>query len=370
MTTRLALALAASLGLSMPAYAQDAAPAAPEAARAANPFFAESPLPLHYPQFDKIKDSDFAPAFDAGMAAQLKEVDAIADNPEPATFDNTILAMEKSGQVLNRAQTVFFSLVGADTNPVREKLRSDYSGKFAAHGDAIALNGKLFARVASLYAKRDSLGLDAEGVRLVERYHTDFVRGGAKLSDADKAKLKAMNSELAALGTKFSQNVLADVNASAVVIDEVKQLDGFTPEQIATAAEAAKARKLEGKYVITLLNTTGQPPESQLTDRATRQKLHEASVARGSHGGEFDNREIISKIMKLRADRAKLLGYPNHAAYVLEDETAKTPQAVNDMLGKLAPAAVANAKREAADLQAMIKSEGGDFELAPWDWAF
>ncbi|RYZ71630.1 MAG: M3 family peptidase [Lysobacteraceae bacterium] len=370
MTTRLALALAASLGLSMPAYAQDPAPAATEAARAANPFFAESPLPLHYPQFDRIKDSDFAPAFDAGMAAQLKEVDAIADNPEPATFDNTILAMEKSGQVLNRAQTVFFSLVGADTNPVREKLRSDYSGKFAAHGDAIALNGKLFARVASLYAERDSLGLDAEGVRLVERYHTDFVRGGAKLSDADKAKLKAMNSELAALGTKFSQNVLADVNASAVVIDEVKQLDGFTPEQIATAAEAAKARKLEGKYVITLLNTTGQPPESQLTDRATRQKLHEASVARGSHGGEFDNREIISKIMKLRADRAKLLGYPNHAAYVLEDETAKTPQAVNDMLGKLAPAAVANAKREAADLQAMIKSEGGDFELAPWDWAF
>ena len=370
MTTRLALALAASLGLSMPAYAQDPAPAATEAARAANPFFAESPLPLHYPQFDRIKDKDFAPAFDAGMAAQLKEVDAIADNPEPATFDNTILAMEKSGQVLNRAQTVFFSLVGADTNPVREKLRSDYSGKFAAHGDAIALNGKLFARVASLYAERDSLGLDAEGVRLVERYHTDFVRGGAKLSDADKAKLKAMNSELAALGTKFSQNVLADVNASAVVIDEVKQLDGFTPEQIATAAEAAKARKLEGKYVITLLNTTGQPPESQLTDRATRQKLHEASVARGSHGGEFDNREIISKIMKLRADRAKLLGYPNHAAYVLEDETAKTPQAVNDMLGKLAPAAVANAKREAADLQAMIKSEGGDFELAPWDWAF
>lgn len=376
MTTRLALALAASLGLAMPAYSQAAAPAATEAAKASNPslqnnpFSAESPLPLHYPQFDKIKDSDFAPAFDAGMAEQLKEIDAIADNPEAPTFDNTILAMEKSGQVLNRAQTVFFSLVGADTNPVREKLRSDYSGKFAAHSDAIALNGKLFARIDALYGKRDTLGLDAEGVRLIERYHTDFVRGGAKLSDADKAKLKAMNGELAALGTKFSQNVLGDVNASALIIDDVKQLDGFTPEQIATAAAAAKTRKLEGKYVIALLNTTGQPPESELTDRATRQKLHEASIARGSHGGEFDNREIISKIMKLRADRAKLLGYPNHAAYVLEDETAKTPQAVNDMLGKLAPAAVANAKREAADLQAMIKKEGGTFELAPWDWAF
>ncbi|MET0656274.1 MAG: dipeptidyl carboxypeptidase II, partial [Pseudoxanthomonas sp.] len=193
MTTRLALALAASLGLAMPAYAQAAA-AATEASASTpalqnNPFSAESPLPLHYPQFDKIKDSDFAPAFDAGMAAQLKEIDAIADNPEAATFDNTILAMEKSGQVLNRAQTVFFSLAGADTNPAREKLRSDYSGKFAAHSDAIALNGKLFARIDALYDKRDTLGLDAEGVRLVERYHTDFVRGGAKLSDADKAKL-------------------------------------------------------------------------------------------------------------------------------------------------------------------------------------
>lgn len=370
MTTRLALALAASLGLAMPAYSQTAAPAAAEAAKASNPFFAESPLPLHYPQFDKIKDSDFAPAFDAGMAEQLKEVDAIADNAAAPTFDNTILAMEKSGQVLNRAQTVFFSLVGADTNDARNKLRADYAAKFAAHGDAIALNPKLFARIDTLYKARDTLGLDAEGVRLVERYHTDFVRSGANLSEADKATLKGMNSQLAELGSKFSDNVLKEVNASAVVIDSAKQLDGFTEEQIATAAAAAKERKLEGKYVIALLNTTGQPPESELTDRATRQKLHEASIARGSHGGQFDNREIISKIMKLRADRAKLLGYANHAAYVLEDETAKTPQAVNDMLGKLAPPAVANARREAADLQAMIEKEGGTFELAPWDWAF
>jgi len=370
MTTRLALALAASLGLAMPAYSQAAAPAAAEAAKASNPFFAESPLPLHYPQFDKIKDSDFAPAFDAGMAEQLKEVDAIANNPAAPTFDNTIVAMEKSGQVLNRAQTVFFSLVGADTNDARNKLRSDYAGKFAAHGDAIALNPKLFARIDALYKARDTLGLDAEGVRLVERYHTDFVRSGANLSEADKATLKGMNSQLAELGSKFSDNVLKEVNASAVVIDSAKQLDGFTEEQIATAAAAAKERKLEGKYVIALLNTTGQPPESELTDRATRQKLHEASIARGSRGGQYDNREIISTIMKLRANRAKLLGYPNHAAYVLEDETAKTPQAVNDMLGKLAPPAVANAKREAADLQAMIKKEGGTFELAPWDWSF
>ena len=374
MTTRLAIALAATLGLAMPAYSQAATPAT-QAAQAANPFFAESPLPLHYPQFDKIKDSDFAPAFDAGMAEQLKEMDAIANNPAAPTFENTIIAMEKSGQVLDRATTVFFNLVGTDTNDARNKLRADYSAKFAAHGDAISLNPKLFARIKALYDQRNELGLDAEGVRLIERYHTSFVRSGANLNDADKATLKKMNAELASLGTTFSDNVLKEVNASAVVVDDVKQLDGLTEAQIATAAEVAKKRGLEGKYVLTLLNTTGQPPESQLTNRALRQRLHEASVARGSRGGEFDTTALVSRIMKLRADRAKLLGYPNHAAYGLEDQTARTPEAVNAMLGKLAPAAVANAKREAADLQAMIdqeqKAKGQPtFALEPWDWAF
>ena len=374
MTTRLAIALAATLGLAMPAYSQAATPAT-QATQAANPFFAESPLPLHYPQFDKIKDSDFAPAFDAGMAEQLKEMDAIANNPAAPTFENTIIAMEKSGQVLDRATTVFFNLVGTDTNDARNKLRADYSAKFAAHGDAISLNPKLFARIKALYDQRNDLGLDAEGVRLIERYHTSFVRSGANLNDADKATLKKMNAELASLGTTFSDNVLKEVNASAVVVDDVKQLDGLTEAQIATAAEVAKKRGLEGKYVLTLLNTTGQPPESQLTDRALRQRLHEASVARGSRGGEFDTTALVSRIMKLRADRAKLLGYPNHAAYGLEDQTARTPEAVNAMLGKLAPAAVANAKREAADLQAMIdqeqKAKGEPtFALEPWDWAF
>ena len=374
MTTRLAIALAATLGLAMPAYSQAATPAT-QATQAANPFFAESPLPLHYPQFDKIKDSDFAPAFDAGMAEQLKEMDAIANNPAAPTFENTIIAMEKSGQVLDRATTVFFNLVGTDTNDARNKLRADYSAKFAAHGDAISLNPKLFARIKALFDKRNNLGLDAESVRLIERYHTSFVRSGANLNDADKATLKTMNGELASLATTFSDNVLKEVNASAVVVDDVKQLDGLTEGQIATAAEAAKKRGLEGKYVLTLLNTTGQPPESQLTNRALRQRLHEASVARGSRGGEFDTTALVSRIMKLRADRAKLLGYPNHAAYGLEDQTARTPEAVNAMLGKLAPAAVANAKREAADLQAMIdqeqKAKGEPtFALAPWDWAF
>ena len=370
MTTRLALALAATLGLAMPAYAEAAPQGATQAAKAANPFFTESPLPLHYPQFDKIKDSHFAPAFDAGMAEQLKEIEAIANNADAPTFDNTVIAMEKSGQVLDRATTVFYALVGADTNKDREKLQGEYSTKFAAHSDAISLNGKLFARIKALYDSRDTLGLDAQSVRLIERYHTSFVRSGANLSDADKATLKQMNGELASLGTKFSQNVLAEVNASALVVDDVKELDGLTEQQIATAAGVAKSRGLEGKYVLTLLNTTGQPPESQLTNRALRQRLHEASIVRGSRGGDYDNREIISKIMTIRANRAKLLGYANHAAFGLEDQTARTPEAVNAMLGQLAPPAVANAKREAADLQAMIKKEGGDFELAPWDWAY
>jgi len=375
LNTRLALALAVSLGVALPAYSLAANAAAGQTAQQANPFFAESPLPLHYPQFDRIKDTDFAPAFDAGMAQQLKEVEAIANNPAPPTFDNTLIALENSGAILDRATTVFFSLIGADTNDARKKLQADYSARFAAHSDAINLNGKLFERIKALYDKRDTLGLDAEGVRLVEKYHDNFVRAGARLSDADKAKLKEINAELANLGTKFSQNVLAEVNASYIVVDDVKQLDGLSDGQIAAAAEAAKARKLDGKYVIALLNTTGQPALTNLTDRALRQKIYETSISRGSKGGEYDNTALVSRIMTLRAQKAALMGFPNYAAYGLGNQTAKTPEAVNAMLGQLAPAAVANARREAADLQAMIDREQKaagkpTFELQPWDWAF
>lgn len=375
LNTRLALALAATLGLALPAYSLSANAATTQSVQQANPFFAESPLPLHYPQFDKIKDSDFAPAFDAGMELQLKEVDAIANNPAAPTFENTLVALENSGTVLDRATTVFFSLIGADTNDARKKLQADYSARFAAHSDAINLNGKLFSRIETLYNNRAKLGLDAESLRLVEKYHDNFVRAGAKLSDADKAKLKEMNGELANLGTKFSQNVLAEVNASYIVVDDVKQLDGLSAEQIAAAAEAAKARKLDGKYVIALLNTTGQPALTNLTNRGLRQKIYEASVSRGSKGGEYDNTALVSRIMTLRAEKAALMGFPNFAAYSLGNQTAKTPEAVNAMLGQLAPAAVTNAKREAADLQAMIDAEQKaagkpTFELQPWDWAF
>jgi peptidyl-dipeptidase Dcp len=371
----LALALAVALSTTaLPVLAQTSK-AQPAVNATANPFFAESTLPLQYPAFDQIKDTDFGPAFDRGMAEQLKEVEAIANNKAKPTFENTIVALEKSGRILSRAASVFFNLTGADTNPMREKLQAEYAPKFSAHSDAINLNPKLYARIKSLYDRRNDLGLDAESVRLIERYHTNLVRAGAKLSEADKAKLKAMNAELAQLGTKFSQNVLAEVNASAIVVDSRDELKGLSDEQIAAAAEAAKARKLEGKYVIALLNTTQQPALANLENRALRERIYKASIARGARGNEFDNRAIVSRVTKLRAERAQLLGYPTHAHYVLEDETAQTPEAVNSMLAKLAPAAVANARREGAELQAMIdkeqKAKGQPtFQLEPWDWQY
>lgn len=343
-------------------------------ADSSNPLLKPSTLPLQYPAFDKIADTHFAPALDTGMAEQLAEVEAIANNPAAATFDNTIVALERSGRTLSRASTVLFSLLGADTNPARQKLQAEYAIKLAAHSDAISLNAKLFARLQALHAQRDKLGLDTESVRLIERYQRNFVRAGAQLDEAQKTRIKAINAEMATLSTRFNQNVLAEVNDSALVVDKAEQLDGLTPDQIAGAAAAAKARKLEGKYVIALLNTTGQPYLNQLNDRALRERLYRASVARGSRGNNFDNTAIVARVATLRAERAALLGYATHADYVLQVETAKTPQAVNDLLGKLAPAAVASAKREAAELQAIIDKEQAakkqpSFKLEAWDWS-
>ncbi len=380
-----ALALAVAAAMATPASPALAAqktvqhkkkPEAPMPAIAySGPFAAPSPLPMHYPQFDKIKDSDFAPAFDAGMAIQLREMAAIADNPAPPTFENTIVAMEKSGQVLNRATSVFFNLVATDKNDAREKLETEYAPKFSAHADAIALNPKLFARIKTLYDARDSLGLDAVDRRLLEKRYQDFMRAGAALDETQKARIRAINTELSTLDTRFNQNVLAEVNASAVVVDDRAQLAGLSEEQIAAAAEAAKARNLPGKYVIALLNTTGQPVEAQLQDRALRQRIFDASVARGSRDNQWDNTGVVAQVLKLRAERARLLGYDTYANYVLADETAGNQDNVNAMLRQLAPKALANARREGADLQAMIdagqKAAGQPgFALQPWDWAY
>lgn len=340
-----------------------------------NPFFVESPLPLKFPQFDKIKDSHFAPAFDRGMAEQVKEIQAIADNAEPATFDNTILAMERSGLLLSRAIYVFGNLTSANTNDTLDKIDEEYSPKFAAHRDGIYLNPKLFERIKSLYEKRDTLGLDEQGVRLVERYYTDFVRAGANLTEEQKTRVKEINSEMATLSTKFGQNVLDEVNDSAVIVDSKDELKGLTDEQIEGLAAAAKDKKQDGKYLIALLNTTIQPLTAQLENRALRERIYKASMSRGSRGNQWDTTDIVARVTKLRAERAKIMGYPNYAAFGLAEETAKNPEAVNKMLAQLAPAAVANAKVEAAELQAMIDSEQkakGEptFPLQAWDWAY
>jgi peptidyl-dipeptidase Dcp len=363
MTRKLLTMIATSLILSANA-------AADTSSAAGNPFSAISGLPNQYPPFNEIRDAHYAPAFAEGMRSQLVEVDAIADIAAAPTFENTIVDMERSGQLLDRVSNVFFNLTSANTNDTLENLERDLSPKLAAHRDAILLNTRFFDRVQALYHKRENLGLDAESAWLLERYHTDFVRAGARLSAADKEKLKALNREIATLATKFSQNVLKEMNASAIVVDRRDELAGLPDNEIAAAAEAAKARGLEGKYVVALMNTTEQPPEAALTDRALRQRLHNASEARGSHGGEYDNRAVVLQLVKLRAERAGLLGYPNHAAYVLEDETAGTTGAVNELLAKLAAPAVANARREAHAIQAQIDAEKGGFELAAQDWAF
>ena len=335
-----------------------------------NPFLTASGLPFRMPPFDKIKDAHFAPAFAEGMRQQLVEVDAIAGNAAAPTFDNTVVALERSGRVLDRVSKVFFNLTAANTNDRLEALELDLAPKLAAHNDAIMLNGKLFMRIKVLHAQRDKLSLDAEAMRLLERYYTDFMRDGGQLSDADKTRLKAMNAELATLATAFSQNVLQDMNASAVVVDSRAELAGLSESAIAVAAQAADARGLRGKYVLALMNTTGQPPEVDLANRALRERLQQASLARGSHGGNFDNQVVVLRLARLRAERARLLGYPNHAAYVLAEQTAHTTAAVNKLLAELAPPAIANAHKEAAAMQAMVDADKGGFELASYDWAY
>ncbi|MDQ6654309.1 MAG: dipeptidyl carboxypeptidase II, partial [Verrucomicrobiota bacterium] len=261
-----------------------------------NPLLTESTLPYQLPPFDKIKNEDFQPALEQGMAEQLQEIDKIATNKEQPTFENTIVAMERSGRLLQRANRTFSNLNGCNTNPELQRIDKEMSPKFAAHQDAIRLNGPLFARVQAIYDERDKLKLDPESKFLVERYYKDFVRAGAKLSDPDKTKLKAMNAELATLQTQFEQNVLKEKNASSVIVDKREDLDGLPETAIAAAAAAAKDEKQEGKFAIRLQNTTNQPPLDSLKNRELRQRIMEASLSRNSKGGEFDNREIVTRI--------------------------------------------------------------------------
>jgi peptidyl-dipeptidase Dcp len=335
-----------------------------------NPLLTESTLPYQFPPFDKIKNEHFKPAFDQGIGEHLKEVEAIANNRATPTFENTIVALERSGRLLNRAEHAFFNLNSAHTNPAMQKLEEELSPQLAAHEDAIYLNGPLFAKVRSLYNDREKLGLDAESKYLLERYYKDFVRAGAMLSEEDKTKLKAMNAELAKLDTTYGQNVLKERNASSIVVDSRAELDGMPENEIAAAAAAAKQDGKPGKWVIRLLNTTGQPALTSLRNRALRQRIMQASLARNTRTGEFDNRPVVLRLARLRAERASLLGYASHAAYQLEEQTARSVDTVNKMMRDITPAAVRNARREISDMQAVIDKEKGGFKLASWDWDY
>lgn len=336
---------------------------------AGNPLISKSPLPYELPPFDQIRDEHFAPAFEQGMAEELQEVMAIANNPEAPTFANTIVAMERSGELLARASRAFSILTGGFTNPNLDKLDSAMSPRFAAHRDAILLNPSLFSRITRLHESRNTLGLDPESKRLLERYYRNFVRSGAQLSDADKTRLKALNAEIAKLSTQFKQNVLKEINASSVLVDTREELVGLSETELTAAAQAAKAAGKDGKFLIRLTNTTGQPPLASIRNRSVRERIMAASLARGSRGGDFDNRVAVTSLAKLRAERARLLGYAHHAAYQIEEQTAGNVETVNQMLARLAPPAVANARREAAEMQVLVDAEKGGFQLGAADWA-
>ena len=339
-----------------------------------NPFRHQSTLPYSLPPFDKVKDADYVPAFEAGMREQREEVAKIAHNEQPPTFENTVVALERTGLLLDRVHTVFANLNASNTDPEMDKIDTEMAPKLTAHEDAILLDAALFARVDGLYQRRASLQLDPESLQLLERYHVMFVRAGAKLSDTDKARLRGINEQISSLMTQFRQNVLKSSKEGAVVVDTVADLDGFSPEQIGAAQRAAEARELKGKWLIPLQNTTNQPPLARLKNRALRERIYKASIER-SNGGAADNNVVIAKMVKLRAERATLLGYPNHAAYQLEDESAANPAAVHEILTHIVPAALAAARRDAAEMQKIIDAEAArnhtePFKLQPWDWAY
>jgi peptidyl-dipeptidase Dcp len=347
-------------------FAPAATTPTPSASPSMNPFLEASPLLYQAPPFDRIHDADYEPAFTEGMARNLAEIRAIADQADPPTFDNTIVAMEKSGALLTRVAKVFFAMSGANTNDALQKIEQAVAPKLAAHHDAIYLDPKLYARIKALYEHRD--GLDAESKYLTERYHRDFVRAGAELSDADKARLRALNEQESSLGTDFSQKLLAANKAGAVVVDREDELKGLSSGDLSAAAEAAKGRKLEGKWVLTLQNTTQQPEQSSLLDRATRERVFHASAERAEHDDANDTRKTVLALAELRGHKAKLLGYPTWAAYVLEDQMAETPAKAIGLLNDMAPAAVAKARAEAARMQTLVDHDKGGFKLAPWDW--
>ena len=335
----------------------------------ANPFYSASTLPFGAPPFDKIKDEDYQPAIEAGMAQELVEINRIAENPAAPTFENTLIPMERSGRLLARASAAFNGVNQANTNPLLQKAKTALAPQIAAHQDAIHLNKKLFERIAAIYKNRAALKLDPESLRLVEREYDGFVHAGANLSDADKERLKGLNKEISSLSDAFSKKLLEATKAGAYATEDRTALAGLSDSQLAAAAEAAKGRGAKG-YVIALQNTTQQPVLASLNVRATREAIFANSWNRAERGDANDTRDILAQIAQLRAQRAHLLGYASHAAWKLEDQMAKTPEAALQFMDALVPVATAKAAREAQAIQGVIDAQKGGFELKPWDWDF
>ena len=335
----------------------------------AGPFDQPSTLPYQAPPFDTIRDTDYQPAIEAGIAASLAEVRQIADNTAAPTFENTIVALEKQGAMLRRAQAAFGQVAQANTNPALQAAQKALGPKLSAYNDTIFLDPKLWARVKALHGMQGSLKLTPEQTMLLDTYYRQFVRAGAQLSGADQARLRALNTELSSLGIEFRQKLLAATKAGALVLDGPQQLAGLSQGDVATAAQDAKDRGMAGKYVLPLQNTTDQPALQSLSDRATRAALFDKSWNRAEQAGENDTRPTIARIAKLRAERARLLGFPTYADYSLTEQMAKTSKTALGFLNGLdAPTAAAQA-RELAEIQAAAKADGLAGELKPWDWS-
>ena len=339
-------------------------------ATAASPFAQRSTLPYEAPPFDRIQDADYQPAIEAGIADSLAEVRRIADNPTPPTFDNTIVAMERQGQMLERAQAAFGQVTQANTNPTLQAEQAALAPKLAAYGDAIHLDPKLFARIKSLHDRKATLKLDAEQGMLLDQYHTDFVRAGAQLSTADQVTLRALNRDLSTTGIEFRQRLLAATKAGAFVVNDPARLAGLTPGELQSTARDATDRGMVGKYVLPLQNTTGQPAMQSLTDRATRQALFNQSWTRTEKGDANDTRATILKLIALRTRKANLLGFRTWADYSLAEQMAKSADTARGFLNALDAPVAAAQRTEAGELQQLIDAERGGFQLQPWDWPY
>ena len=334
-----------------------------------NPFYAPSKLPFQAPPFDQIKDEDYQPAIEAGMAQQQAEIQAIADNPAAPTFDNTIVAMEKSGLLFDRVMAAFNGVTSSNTNPVLQNVKTIEAPKLAAHQDFIFLNTKLFVRVVAIHKQRATLQLDPESLRLVEYTYDQFVHAGANLSEADKTTLKKLNEGISSLSNAFNTRLLAATKAGAYVTTDKAALAGLSEARVAAAAQDAKDRKVDG-FVLPLQNTTQQPNLVSLSNRATRQTIFEHSWNRAERGDANDTRDTIAHLAQLRAQKGKLLGFSSYAAWKLQDQMAKTPEAALQFMDAIVPAATAQAAREATDIQAVIDAQKGGFQVQAYDWNF